>query len=62
MAAVESEESEVCEDKSISMRIALFGIRKSYPKVEQLETGDLEKFIKGNKYKNLILLVSIRPF
>ena len=59
MAAVESE---VCEDKSISMRIALFGIRKSYPKVEQLETGDLEKFIKGNEYKNLILLVRMRPF
>lgn len=40
------------------MRVALFGIRKAFPKVKQLQTKDLDTFILGNKYKNLILLVS----
>ena len=58
MAAAPSEESK--EDKSISMRVTLYGIRKSFPKVKQFQTVDLQKFIEGNKYKNLILLVGIR--
>ncbi|XP_028400685.1 adenylyltransferase and sulfurtransferase UBA4-like [Dendronephthya gigantea] len=41
---------------SISMRVALFGIRKTFPNVKQLQTKDLDEFIVGNKYKNLILL------
>jgi hypothetical protein len=56
MAATRGEDS---EDKSISMRVALFGIRNAFPSVKQMDTGDLAKFIQGNKYKNLILLVSI---
>ena len=47
------------EDDSISMsmRVTLFGIRKAFPKVKQLETEDLENLIKEN-CRNLILLVS----
>ncbi|XP_046839823.1 thiosulfate:glutathione sulfurtransferase-like [Xenia sp. Carnegie-2017] len=45
------------EDDSISMsmRVTLFGIRKAFPKVKQLETEDLENLIKEN-CRNLILL------
>ena len=45
--------------QTISMRVALCGIRKAFPNVRQVDTGELEKFIQGNKFKNLILLVSI---
>ena len=56
MAAVGGEDDEDNEDNSVSMRIALFGIRKTFPKVKQLDTGTLEKFIQENEHKNLILL------
>jgi hypothetical protein len=50
------------EDNSISMRLTLFGIRKTFPKVKQLDTCALEKFIQENEYKNLVLLVSKNSF
>ena len=52
--------AERSEDNSMSMRVALFGIRKTFPRVKQMKTDDLQDFINENKYKNLILLVSVR--
>ena len=60
MAAVGSED--IDKDNSVSMRITLFGIRKTFPKVRQLDTGTLEKFMQENDHKNLILLVSNNAF
>ena len=50
-----------CEDDSLSMRMTLFGIRKAFPNVKQLQTENLATYMEENRFKNLILLVSINP-